>query len=680
MACATAGCATVTSPASTSPATGAASPPASGGQPSVTTAPPAENGEFGSLPPVVKPAEQLWEFVVGAPGAFEWSPTGETLGFASSVGIYLYRYADFSAEPILARIDPNQGAPYDLAFSPDGSLVAATTEAGVRIWDARTGTEVASLTLPSAGNLEFAGDATLMALGADHLVAFDVAAGTVSWQTPVEITSSHTFSGRLAVDSATGQVLYGTGLDTVVRSVATGEVIFTHPGSDAVVAVAFSADGQGILMADRRSVRLLDRATGDELDASAHPVSVGSMSLVVDGADVFLVTNGLIARWQPSSVGDSAAPQTVFEDAFYGYHPIGDGTALTSIGFFGGVSQVRSEDLTVVTEFDADRIGAVDALAVEPTLGRVAVATNSEVVVFDLATPAELVANRGGPLRGYQVHDATLAEAADAVAWTSLAGRRGIVWDPHTNELIESIELPAANRTHGVVLDGKAGLAIFDDGETFSTMAYAGPTGVTGIAREKLAGGTDAGYLVTHDINCLTVRDSDSLSVVGSIQTGYNVWRFAVTDRLVVTEGFGDFEGIRAFELTGPLASGDECAGRRQAPVWELAIDGILVGTWSQQVLVLSESKLVRIDLLSGRVVDEVAIDLDSGRAHAVAFDPEGGRLAVNTGSVVGLYSIDSGSRLATFRYSGNLAFDPSGRFLMVYSRSGIWIVDVGAI
>ena len=62
------------------------------------------------------------------------------------------------------------------------------------------------------------------------------------------------------------------------------------------------------------------------------------------------------------------------------------------------------------------------------------------------------------------------------------------MWDPHTNELIESIELPAANRTHGVVLDGKAGLAIFDDGETFSTMTYTGPTGVTGIAREKLVG------------------------------------------------------------------------------------------------------------------------------------------------------------------------------------------------
>ena len=468
--------------------------------------------------------------------------------------------------------------------------MAATTEAGTRIWDAQTGNEVASLALPSAGDVEFAGDSTLVALGVDHLVAFDVGVGTVSWKTPVEIAPSHAFSGRLAVDSAAGQVLYGTGADTVVRSVATGEVIVTHPGSDAVVAVAFSADGQGILTADGRSVRLLERTTGDELDDSAHSVSVGSMRLVVDGADVFLVTNGLIARWQPSSVGDSRLAQTVFEDAYFGYHPIGDGTALTSIGFFGGVSQVRSADLTVVAEFDADRIGAVDALAVEPTLGRVAVATNYEVVVFDLATPAELVANRGGPLRGFQVEDATLAEAADAVAWTSLAGRRGIVWDPHTNELIESIELPAANRTHGVVLDGKAGLAIFDDGETFSTMAYTGPTGVTGIAREKLAGGTDAGYLVTDDINCLTVRDGDSRSVVGSVQTGYNVRQFAVIDGLVVTEGFGDFDGIRPFDLTGSLWSGDGCAGLRQDPAWELAIDGILVGAWSQQVLVLSES------------------------------------------------------------------------------------------
>src|SRR5207249_10612291 len=52
---------------------------------------------------------------------------------------------DVTTEQVALRLGPHPGAFKTVAFSPDGSLVAADWDTAVRLWDARTGREVDTL-------------------------------------------------------------------------------------------------------------------------------------------------------------------------------------------------------------------------------------------------------------------------------------------------------------------------------------------------------------------------------------------------------------------------------------------------------------------------------------------------------------------------------------------------------
>ncbi len=71
-----------------------------------------------------------------------WTPDGRALGLAGSLGIWVYDATNLDAPPRLAV--PHDDPLLNLAFSPDGSLIAAGTDGGtVRVWALAEGQEPA---------------------------------------------------------------------------------------------------------------------------------------------------------------------------------------------------------------------------------------------------------------------------------------------------------------------------------------------------------------------------------------------------------------------------------------------------------------------------------------------------------------------------------------------------------
>lgn len=73
----------------------------------------------------------------GVPVAIKFSPNGETLAVATSLGVWLYEAHNLSAAPRVLVNEENIGVA-DLVFSPDETMLAAFgTE--IRVWDIQTG-------------------------------------------------------------------------------------------------------------------------------------------------------------------------------------------------------------------------------------------------------------------------------------------------------------------------------------------------------------------------------------------------------------------------------------------------------------------------------------------------------------------------------------------------------------
>ena len=75
----------------------------------------------------------------GRLGDIEYSPDGRRIAVASFIGIWLYDAANLQE---IALFRGHSGSNADVAFSPDGSMLASNAGypvSSVRLWDAKTG-------------------------------------------------------------------------------------------------------------------------------------------------------------------------------------------------------------------------------------------------------------------------------------------------------------------------------------------------------------------------------------------------------------------------------------------------------------------------------------------------------------------------------------------------------------
>ncbi|HTU90741.1 MAG TPA: sigma-70 family RNA polymerase sigma factor [Gemmataceae bacterium] len=173
----------------------------------------------------------------------------------------------------------------DLAFSPDGKMLAAGGTDRITIWDAVTG-EARTRIEKKMGqilNLAFTPDGKTLLSGSDGKVhVWDVATGEERRQ-----FDSHVGMLRSLALSADGKTVAAGGVYNTIRlwDVASGRELFPDPPghSAAVNAVAFLPDGKHLLSAgENRQVWLWDTASGNPI-RQIRVANVRTLALAPDG-------------------------------------------------------------------------------------------------------------------------------------------------------------------------------------------------------------------------------------------------------------------------------------------------------------------------------------------------------------------------------------------------------------
>ena len=199
----------------------------------------------------------------GAVSKMAYSPEGTLLAAAGSLGIWLYDTATYDE---IALLTGHTREVYGIAFSPDGSILAsASDDRTVRLWDVATGDTLKTLTghTDFVYSVAFSPDGSILASGSgdDTIRVWDAATGE-----RLNTLTGHTNHVYGIAFSPDGETLASGSRDTTIRlwDVATGDTLNTLTGhTNDVLSVTFSPDGTILASACYdRIVRLWDVATG----------------------------------------------------------------------------------------------------------------------------------------------------------------------------------------------------------------------------------------------------------------------------------------------------------------------------------------------------------------------------------------------------------------------------------
>ncbi len=97
--------------------------------------------------------------------AIAWSPDGRYVAAASSLGLWLYE----SETGDVVRYFPTDAQVWDVAFSPDGALLASGAWDGtIKLWEVESGRELHTLTghYGNVTSVAFSPDGALLASAA----------------------------------------------------------------------------------------------------------------------------------------------------------------------------------------------------------------------------------------------------------------------------------------------------------------------------------------------------------------------------------------------------------------------------------------------------------------------------------------------------------------------------------
>ena len=208
----------------------------------------------------------------GSTRGVAYSPDGQMLAVAGSLGIWLYD-TKIDVQPVLIE----SPLVTNISFSPDGQTLAAATpfDGSVHLWDVRTREVVRTFEMKiRPDNLSLSSGHLAVVGGDRNIYLWDVSTGKL------QDTLVRRNYIRVAF-SPDGQTLASGGVDNTVRlwDVSTGELRRELIGTT----VSFSPDGKTLASFGRGSIRLWDVSTGELRQTIIPNLSVGHVVFSPDG-------------------------------------------------------------------------------------------------------------------------------------------------------------------------------------------------------------------------------------------------------------------------------------------------------------------------------------------------------------------------------------------------------------
>ncbi|MCY3737188.1 MAG: T9SS type A sorting domain-containing protein [Gemmatimonadaceae bacterium] len=635
--------------------------------------------------PPGRPSHQLWGLpegavarlgkgLIGSGETVAYSPDGEWLAVASSIGVWLYD-ARTGAEARLLGAD----RALDVTFSPDGSTLAARVgypyTVQVWLWDLATGRHKATLETGKA--LAFSPSGAALAVASrgdpsDTVRVWDLASGRPTVTLAPELrVGSLAFSPDGTTLALGGSGPSGTELRTVktlqLWDVSSGQLKANLDQTETVRSVAFSPDGS-ILAAgcEDSSVRLWDVANGRrrarlveqrrDWETKERPVEgptdeedtrilVHSVAFSPDGATLVSGSSYAVALWDVASGQRRALLTNTTAVYSVAYSP--DGATVAGAGGDDWVRQwdVASGEVRTIL----DHGDPVDAVAFSP----------------DGATVTG-AGRRDRTIRAWEV-------ASGRLKFTTLEGKE--MWE------------------YGME---PWWLYLSPDGSILATINY------EGVQLWDAASGQLRTALRRRNYTVRTVafsQGNSTLALAGylnlrSVGVTLELWEVASGDMRSLNDASRYVRAV-AFSPDGAtLASGEE--GSRTVQLWDVASgqlrstleghryftsalafspDGTTLASGGGYGGFQPEETLVLLwDLASGQV--KATLEGHTRTVQGLAFSPDGTTLA-SVGDRLRLWDVASGHLKGTLKEYGPMAFSPDGAIMATASRGTIMLWDM---
>jgi len=607
-----------------------------------------------------------------------FSPDGRPLATASRDGkARLWNLATGQARTVFAHpVVYVRGA----VFSPDGHSLAtksddySASKYPVRLWDAETGAELATLAHPDiVGNIAFSPDGRSIATSCEDGMArlWDAATGRERFSLRHEDAVSHV---ALSPD---GRNVATASRDGTARvwDAATGEqrAMLRHPRP--VNTVAFSPDGRTLATgSDDGTARLWDSATGEERALLGHQRPVTAVMFSPDGYSIATASKDGTARIWDTATGE---PRAMLRHALpvmtVAFSPDGrilataseDGTArLWSVGSSneravrydpgvyrsatsrdGRTLAVALRDKTVrfldLSTGDERPVRISDVMLGNMVLspdGRMLAASDDNqddtVRLWDLATGEE----RPVLPHGDVVLAIEFSPDGRVLATASFEGEARL-WDVETGRQLALLQHPGF----------MVAMAFAPDGHTVATRSTAG-TRDAAIRLWNAATGKQRALLQTSSQSVSDVAFSpDGRTLAGALDDGTaRLWDSATGEERAVLRAPAEVNRV-AFSPDGRTLVTASTDGT--ARLWD------------------SATRTERFVLRHRDAVDKLVFSPDS---HTLA--------TTSADGVARLWDVDTGQQRAVLRYEGriaDIAFSPDGRTALTQSSNAIWLVTV---
>ncbi len=387
-----------------------------------------------------------------------FSPNGQLLATAGYGGVaLLWDLAQTVPEPTPLPVDA--GMVRGLSFAPDGELLAGIDAKGViHLWRVPSGEMAETLYghdaygnqtafSPDGSRLASAsGDGTVKIwdVHAEHLSAARAKSRSVTEGGWVSALAYNCDGRLLAIASDRNPVNSGV-VDFKLRLVDRQDPNQTQTlsgHSQGVTSMAFSPDGKQIATGSRdHTVRVWDVSTAESLWTGAgHTAAVNDVAFVRDtlysaGED------GLLLAWEPAS---RTRPICVFECGV----PITclDVSPNSLLVLLDNTGEVRFWDASASRLLTASiRVaGPVGIMSMRPDGKQLAIATGSEVVVWDTSSLDEGRSGLISTLAGHTARVTALTYSSDGKRLVSVGQDKNVrLWDSETGTEMLTLQTPS---------------------------------------------------------------------------------------------------------------------------------------------------------------------------------------------------------------------------------------------